>query len=427
MAHYIALNKSRYKFSHERNYLPIKNLSKYLRGEPCFMHLSVDSDNKRTAFCSAMNYVYRPIEFEKKCAYWFWSWLEVMTITEANRRKVPKKEQYAFIGDHPQKTKKVAVKRTKRFIPKIDWNFFGDAKKLSEPMTKPPRHNRYSTVPEYDEEHCRKFMVAFMPFRKESDIKTMDSYKRMFIREHSKGTFSEFIHVSQNIQNIRNSFDAKTMNNDLPAEEVDPETASFEDTNKSEEFWNRIAGVFGDDLLGTQMTDEPNVFDFSQPKISKHMMVDSGVETIKEDVFVKNGAQKKKKKRYEIHKKRYISNVSGPSGLNTIVKNAINISTTDGEEEIVETTGTVESIMAFGYNRNLDLDQQIAFEILTSTVVLSFVEDAIRRSEEDSSTEDVTALEKCATELRDMSQAKIRENEPLRMFLTGPAGAGKCK
>ena len=113
--------------------------------------------------------------------------------------------------------------------------------------------------------------------------------------------------------------------------------------------------------------------------------------------------------------------------MNTLVKNMFIVGSTNGTDEHVEAIGTAESIMAFGYNRHLDLDQQVAFEILASTVVLTFVEEAIARAEADGNTDEIEELHTTRNKLRELAQIEQREGKPLRMFLTGPAGAGKCK
>jgi hypothetical protein len=64
----------------------------------------------------------------------------------------------------------------------------------------------------------------------------------------------------------------------------------------------------------------------------------------------------------------------------------------------------------------LDTNQQIAFEILAATYVLTFYEDA-------TGNEVLVELD----DLRKIARRRENDNKSLIMFVTGPAGAGKCK
>ena len=426
MAHYIAVKGSRYQFSHETEYMPIRTLSNYLRGEPCFMHLSLDSNDKRTPFCSAMNYIYHPSQFENMCPYSFWTWVEVITVTQARERKLDKKAWIKFPDNHPQHSKKICVMRSKPVVPQMDWTFFGDAKNLSVPMTEAPHHSRWKNVTKSNEEHCRKFLVAFLPFRCEADLTIHNSYKAKFISEHSNGTFNKFTKIADNIQNIRNSLAAGRMNDDMPAEEVDPDTSELDNTKAMEEIESRISAIFGHGKDFTPLDSEPTHFNSSLPQLPETQSPSAAEDFEDINVIQKQGQKKKHKGKVPIHLDRFVPDVAGVNGLNTLVQQTFTTGTFEEETETVEAIGTAESIMTFGYNRNLDLDQQTAFEILAATFVASFVREAIARAQGDGNTEDTEELKKKLLELDELAQTKQLKGKPLRMFLTGPAGAGKC-
>ena len=75
--------------------------------------------------------------------------------------------------------------------------------------------------------------------------------------------------------------------------------------------------------------------------------------------------------------------------------------------------------------------QQTAFEILAAKYILTFYEEAVV----DAAVVDATVLEtesyvkfiKKKANLYKLAQQKINDDKPLCMFITGPAGAGKCK
>ena len=71
----------------------------------------------------------------------------------------------------------------------------------------------------------------------------------------------------------------------------------------------------------------------------------------------------------------------------------------------------------------LDVDQQVAFEILASTYVLTFHYDA----KQDLFGSDFDDLEKQIMNLKQFARQPPHSAKPLRLFVTGPAGAGKCK
>jgi hypothetical protein len=94
------------------------------------------------------------------------------------------------------------------------------------------------------------------------------------------------------------------------------------------------------------------------------------------------------------------------------------------EKEIISANGTWQSISRWGENEGLDGDQQTAFEILAATYVLSFYDEAIVEA-----TNSVTYKEFVERKngLCQLARRDTNNEKPLCMFITGPAGAGKCK
>jgi len=89
--------------------------------------------------------------------------------------------------------------------------------------------------------------------------------------------------------------------------------------------------------------------------------------------------------------------------------------------------GTANSIILWGKRDKLDKEQQIAFEIITATYVLTFVNNAIG----DHRDFDLTLIPNLKTLARkfrkDETGEVVEYNKPLCLFVTGPAGSGKCK
>jgi len=81
----------------------------------------------------------------------------------------------------------------------------------------------------------------------------------------------------------------------------------------------------------------------------------------------------------------------------------------------IKATGSAPSIILWGKKANLDAEQQMAYEIITATFVLDYVEEAnIRNSE---------VIDK----LKQLARRNKNPDRPMVLFITGPAGAGKCK
>jgi hypothetical protein len=98
----------------------------------------------------------------------------------------------------------------------------------------------------------------------------------------------------------------------------------------------------------------------------------------------------------------------------------------DGGKQIIA-KGDWYSIAMWGkaWENGLDPEQQVAFEILTATYVLSFFEDPL------DTCLDNALIEKNKESLYRLARRDKRpsnmEERPLVLFVTGPAGSGKCK
>jgi hypothetical protein len=121
------------------------------------------------------------------------------------------------------------------------------------------------------------------------------------------------------------------------------------------------------------------------------------------------------------------------SELNTLTMQ--NFITRNNEEETkedssgnvkVDATGSWKSILAWGRKANLDPEQQTAFEILAATYVLTFFEEGDIDCGNPSQASIMEHFETEKEKLRQLARRKPDQERPLRLFVTGPAGAGKC-
>ena len=430
MAHYLAIHESRYRFSDDFEYLPIGPLSKMIRGEKVSMNFSLIGKNQRKAYCRAMDYLFRPADLEDYCPYEFWSSILVTTKNEARKNGL---DYYDFVPDHPKHKMVVCAVRKKPVTPIVDWTFTGSAKDLpvslfweKNPTTTTP--TTFSTSPQ-EEDYCRRFLLLFYNYRAEQDLKLYGSYKRRLVSSHELGVFAPYLQIAQNIQNIRNSLESGIMNDNIPPEnefenDIQSDSDDGEEDDNDQELHDLVAAFFHSTMDGKSGKDEPEPVEFTFPEPS--LKNENAQNTISEEpksVFSFKKEKLAKKRSHPGHYHRYKATVHG---LNSLVQEQFVIQDGQGRTS-VKPIGSVESIIAFGVSKRLDLDQQTAFEILVADFVLSFVNDSVNTVPVDRREEEIPQLLEEQKMLQDLAQVSSRQGKPLRMFLTGPAGAGKCK
>ena len=93
-------------------------------------------------------------------------------------------------------------------------------------------------------------------------------------------------------------------------------------------------------------------------------------------------------------------------------------------ETFVEATGSCESIESWGLKANFDQQQLTAFEIIAATYVLNFYDGAVPSGDLNYNNTDYQYQRK---RLCKLARRDENSQQPLRMFVTGGGGAGKCK
>jgi hypothetical protein len=84
MAPYTAINRSRFKFSLNRSYLPVRGLEGILKGRNVVMTFK-NLNGKLVAFHKACNYLDRPAHMEQMPLYKFYSETKFVNISEAQK------------------------------------------------------------------------------------------------------------------------------------------------------------------------------------------------------------------------------------------------------------------------------------------------------------------------------------------------------
>lgn len=116
------------------------------------------------------------------------------------------------------------------------------------------------------------------------------------------------------------------------------------------------------------------------------------------------------------------------SELNSLAMKRHQNATEVGHCDKILANGTWDSIIAYGKMNDLDREQQMAYEILAATYVLSFYEeaDAMGVNPELKKYHSTQTKKLLRLARRNQRTGQYLDGEPLRMFVTGPAGAGKC-
>jgi hypothetical protein len=281
------------------------------------------------------------------------------------------------------------------------------------------------------EEYYHRFMMLFIPFRALKDnMEDASSYQSAFLALVVSNRISENIATfANNIQDIHNSLRVDMPPNMLSdrtdlEEEEDENNQPINSTTEEEArllatIAKTMAATANSTIpLSSAATDvTPNFLDATTNVPMMNMeTVGEGLQT-NTVVFETCTAQTGKTKNTAVKfQNRFATSVVE---LNTLVYKTLLVPANANEHlrnPTANATGSRDSIVKWGKQDGLDKNQQIAFEILVATYVLTFHEDA-------TGTE---TLQERQT-LKCLARQRPNKNEKLRMFITGPAGAGKCK
>ena len=255
---------------------------------------------------------------------------------------------------------------------------------------------------------------------------TNGSYAQKFQDAFLDGLFSdEDLAIADNIQNIYNTLNSEFPDDPLiattelvEADEIIPEHPT---ENNFEELLASIGELFGSQANSENLKSESEEFNpsLSGSEKLRETITNSSIRTevVLEDVI--SDPEEQEKKRQQKTKTSYGRFQANVSTLNSLVMKRIYTEEGNTGGNGVDATGTWESIEAWAVSAKLDLEQHTAFEILAATYVLTFFEEA--------KPDGLGDAEYCEQlkYLRMIARRKTDSKKPLRMFVTGPAGAGK--
>jgi hypothetical protein len=425
MAHFNAINESRFKYSHDISYLPVHGLAGILKKEKVTMRFR-KIKGKQVSFHKGINYLYRPIEMEELPTYRYYSETEFKLISKANE------EYFEYTEDHLFHKTEAVIYRKRNAIPIFPWNYLSSTNSFNGSILDPVDKN--ATDHEKKEEYAFRFLLLFIPFRTREDIQVDGSYQKALRIAHENNRISvEMIQIAENIQTIHNSLASGIPENSLTAKTVLLEAADFDNTKPKEDdsYEDLLAGIgemFSTLTTGHGLKQDSKTFDI---KFGNRQPVTTSVPTTELETIIEFTEDVGNKKKRRQNTKEGVDRFSQTKEvLNTLALTTLITRSRANEDQNVpggtkiNANGTWQSIVKWGENDGLDTEQQTAFEILAATYVLTFYDDATTAT---INSENYEAFNEGEKNLHKLARRKTQDADPLVMFITGPAGAGKCK
>jgi hypothetical protein len=423
MAHFLALEGSRFKRSHQHSIVPVHGLESMLNcAEMTMSFKMVDGETK--AYHRAMDYIHRPVAFEDMCVYYFYEHVEVVKKQYLDKEK----EYFDLQDDHPLKGTYVAIYRERKAVPTFGWHWLPSTKDLGSMLEYKDEYHPFFGK---RETYCRRFLILFHPFRSADDLVAgVDSltHQNRF-REVINSIDPEMLQVANNIQDIGNS-----MNSKMPDNLLLSSTELEEEINRDKEKQNDESddGLM-DHLMGDLATylasssqsqegadmEERTKFEpsFANYSYTGQMDVETGdafgYEEESDSHFIPNTISQD----HDSLSPRF--QVSTQQLNSLLLTNQVGVSSSRVD---FLADGSAGSIVEFGRLRNLDPNQQLAFQIIVATYVLTFYDEAL----DSSSGSTFVLVQEEKPKLKML--AKPRDptcHQRLRLLVTGPAGAGK--
>ena len=438
MAHWVALNGSRFRHSQAYHRVPIFPMEKYLLDMPLTMRFKRSCNGRRMAFHECMHYLFRPQEMENMCCYAFYQDIQFVSNSEAKKED---SETSLFTKKHPCKSFLTTTYRPLSAVPSFAWNFLPSTRNFEGPILDPV--DSTSADYEHKEEYARRFLMLFLPFRKLENLKENGSYTCRLQKAHARNKIDvAMFAIANQIQNIHNLLESAIVETDAP----EVEGGETNQPNNSDVDMIRLMNEIGD-TVATELRNndpEPSSFDptFVRPNKALHDFypgdtsfekLDNCFTTLRVDPPVSNppvsndSTMKPVQTRFKT-KTSTLNKLIFQSFLNEVPpqENTTKTKSNDGVAKLKDkwkpnATGTWESIVSWGRVAELDKGQQTAFEIMAATFVLGFIEE----KEDDASPNE--KLSEQTQSLKRLARRSKTDARPLRLFITGPAGAGKCK
>ena len=385
-------------------------------------------NGKPVWYHQAMDYIYRDQQLEHLNMLRFCQEIETIWTSEAEKRGC---EFFEFTEDHAFRESHCIVYRSKPCVASFPWNWLGNTSEFNSSLRHrvAPTHKDYSSR----EDYCRRFLMLFVPFRKLHHLKkNFNTFQEAFRDLEINNKFpSDVKRFANNIQDIHNSIRVSMPTNMLS-------DATFLDDDTMDDTTNNLCSTDEQEAhllatIATTLAETANIpvaLSNTATNVSPQFL--SSTNEVPKMVFESIGEMQVVDPNAVVYEtidlpsanesdlanhvpSRFVTTVSE---LNTLVYRSLLVPQDSYfHNQTSNATGSVASIIEWCKNDRLDTNQQIAVEIIVATYILTFYEDA--------SAGEALLHEKEGLSL--LARQRQNTNETLRMFITGPAGAGKCK
>ena len=426
MAHFMAKNGSRFRYSHDLCFVSVHAMDSLLQNNDMQMGFR-KVDGKQVHFHAVMNYYYRPTAFEHYCLYEFYSKMKFILRTEADETR---QECFEFTTSHPLHSTTVVVYREHPCIPVFPSSWLGSTKGF---VTSLMNEGADESNPDYEQKevYAYKFMILFMSFRSVADFTLEGSYQRQWKAAFDHEAFSDaMIEIAENIQTIHNSLDASLtpnfLSNRTVLQEIDK--SNEDKCTIPDDYLTSIGDFFASSSGTCNLTEDANHIDpsFCEKVFeSTDTQEEDGAGLVLQDVFSYSDLdgilpEHAKERHNFIRFQTTIEQLNSLCLSQQVLQGFSDITT----ETFIKATGSCESIELWGLRAKLDQEQLTAFEIIAASYVLSFYEGAEPSEEFNYDNADFKYGKE---RLCKLARQREKSKKPLRMFITGGGGAGKCK
>jgi hypothetical protein len=442
MAKYLIRNKSRFRFSHNFEFVPIETVSRIINDAPFL--LQIRQQGKRAFFSSrALDYLYRPVELETLSMYAFFSHYESVN----NNKKNASSSSLLFLKkEHPENETRAIRKHDRNLILSISpWKW---------PNTKAFGGNifRTTTLQGSEIEAIDRFskfsLLLFLPFRKIDNLKVSGSYvKRLHVAVENNELSLNWNSVLNHIQNVKNNCAVEP-----PEDALETITSKFEKQQNrkeipenDEEQFNELDDELDElyelsketendemDAFQRHILDKENISLISLCNQGPHK---SGFEFVSNITIDDNAIES------FLHYRQHLqSNISTPNNLlqsgryysnaETLLKVSASrkrrcVQSENNERHAFPiANGSVTSMLDWSKVAKLDTKQEQGFLSIVSTFVLTYYND----------TKNAHIIEPIGPRRvrHDLNKQikylkQVNGCDQLVLFLTGAAGAGKSK
>ena len=444
MAHHLAMHGSRFEYSHSHAFVPVHGIEAALAKQEMIMTFK-SVGGSQVPYHSSMDYLYRPKELESLCAYQYYSQTKLVPKRQAETEN---QEYFSLRKAHPLQSQKVVVYRDQCSVATFPWRWLGSTRTFSSSIADQDGNNGITTLERNEKEiYCRRFMILFLPFRKAKDLMYKTSYllklQKVLNPRSEVSIGDDMIQIAENVQTIHNSLASTVPENILTAETEEApldEDAMPVEEDQPDDYDAMLLNI-GSYLASTEdselLSESPTSFNpldtcsFVNVVTPPHETPPPTLEAVFEfhaESEVLSGASD-----VPMAQTRFIAKLSSLNSLLSFRFLKVNeaIEPESDTENMAEpcshqvwnadATGSWESIVAWGRISGLDTEQQMAFEILVATYVLTFHDDA------DQDIQTTPMLQEQVAVLEKFARQHFSIQQPLRLFITGPAGVGKCK